>query len=163
LGTEDCVNATRDVDVGCDRPGHPSAVAPTARRKAPMRYATRHTRDSQRLMRTEARTFLAEAMVPDRRVEDVILVLTELVMNGCDAAAMSAPVSTIVSVDKTITIEVINRRHTDSPDVTLPDTLAMPASDAERGRGLALVSMLAARLSIETTPLLTVLRAEMLR
>ena len=121
-----------------------------------------HTHDSQHLMRTEARTFLTQARVPGRRVEDVVLVLTELVTNGCEATGIAEPVSTVLSVNEMITIEVINRRGTDSPDVTLQDTLAMPDSYAERGRGLALVSMLAARLSIETTPLFTVVRAEML-
>ena len=113
-------------------------------------------------MRNGARAFLTDAGVPGRRVEDVMLVLTELFTNGCEAAGIDAPVSTILSVNEMITIEVINRRRADSPDLTLQDRLAMPDGYADRGRGLTLVSMLAARLSIETTPVSTVVRAEML-
>ena len=145
-------------------PGSPPADpgASIASRREATRYVSQHTQDSQRLMRTGARAFLTDAGVPDRRVDDVMLVLAELFTNGCEAAGIDAPVSTILSVNEMITIEVINRRRADSPDLTLQDRLAMPDGFAERGRGLALVSMLAARLSIETTPHSTVVRAEML-
>jgi anti-sigma regulatory factor (Ser/Thr protein kinase) len=149
---------------GGSRPlGDPSAAAPTASCSEPTRCVMQHTKDSQRLMRTEARAFFTGAGIPARRVEDVMLVLTELVTNGCEAGGIAVPVSTILSVNEMITIEVVNRRAADSPDITLQGTTVMPDMDAERGRGLALVSVLSARLSIETTPLFTVVRADMLR
>jgi len=162
MGIEESVDVRHEVDAGFRPPECTSAAAPTTPHTEHVRHIMRHTQASQRLMRAEARAFLAEAMVTGRRVDDVVLVLTELVTNGCEAAGTAAPVSTILSVDGMITIEVINGHRADSPDVMFQDTLTMPNSDATRGRGLALVAALAARLSIETTPLFTSVRAEIL-
>jgi anti-sigma regulatory factor (Ser/Thr protein kinase) len=119
---------------------------------------------NQHAMRTDVRAFLSRAGVFGQRADDVVLVLTELVTNGIDAAQGAAPVSSVLSVEPAmIIVEVTNPRRAHASALAIQQRLTMPSEDAERGRGLPLVSMLSARMSTETTPFVTVVRAEILR
>ena len=119
---------------------------------------------SHRGVRAEVREFLGHAGVPPQRAGDVVLALSELVTNGCEAATGAAPVRVTVSVGATVVrIEVVNDRPVGSSDDPPIATVTMPGTDAARGRGLALVAALAVRLSIESNSVTTAVRADLLR
>ena len=102
--------------------------------------------------------------MPPGRVGDVVLALSELVTNGCEASTGAAPVLVTVSADADlIRLEVVNDRPVGPPGRPPITTVVMPDTDAARGRGLALVAALAVRLSIESSAVTTAVRADLLR
>lgn len=116
-------------------------------------------------VRADVRRFLGNHGVPPLAVDSVVLVLTELATNGREALGPRGGTVT-VDVDCSrhdIVSLLVTNRPPGWPGGAPVAPIAMPGSDAERGRGLPLVAALATRLSVDTTDRCTRVRADFAR
>lgn len=105
---------------------------------------------------------LRRAGVSEPQLQDVVLVASELLNNGREAGGDEAPILLrLAPRAPLITVEVTNAVPPGGGSV-FSAQVSMPGPHAERGRGLALVSMLSARLSVEPHQHATSVRAEIL-
>ena len=113
-------------------------------------------------LRADVRRYLAEQGVPEGRIGDVVLVLSELVTNAIEASPEQGRVEVLIERSgATICLDVTNQAATVAPPWPPMTTVEMPTAVAVRGRGLPLVAALAARMSIEVGDELTRVRAEL--
>ena len=116
-------------------------------------------------LRIELREHLARHRVDQSVGEDVVLVLTELVSNAQHACLSGTQVTIAVECSPTppsvaVIVENVPAEGAVSSGPLRPQ---MPGPLAERGRGLALVAVLATHLSIDNDADLTRVRAEFTR
>jgi anti-sigma regulatory factor (Ser/Thr protein kinase) len=113
-------------------------------------------------LRSEMTDVLRRAGVSEPQLHDVVLVASELLNNGREAGGDDAQILLrLVPRAPLITVEVTNTVPPGRASV-FNAQVCMPGPQAERGRGLALVSMLSARLSVEPHQHATSVRAEIL-
>lgn len=130
----------------------------------PLRHHLRRgVPDPRRLasVRADVRRFLGNHGVSPLAVDSVVLVLTELATNGREALGPSGG-SVTVDVDCSrhdVVSLLVTNRPPGWPSGLALTPIAMPGSDAERGRGLPLVAALAMRLSVDTSDRCTRVRA----
>ena len=107
------------------------------------------------------RRYAAQGL-PEGRIGDVVLVLSELVTNAIEASPEQGRVEVLIERSgATICLDVTNQAATVAPPWPPMTTVEMPTAVAVRGRGLPLVAALAARMSIDVGDELTRVRAEL--
>lgn len=107
------------------------------------------------------RRYAAQGL-PEGRIGDVVLVLSELVTNAIEASPEQGRVEVLIERSgATICLDVTNQAATVAPPWPPMTTVEMPTAVAVRGRGLPLVAALAARMSVEVGDELTRVRAEL--
>lgn len=113
-------------------------------------------------LRADVRRYLAGQGVPEGRIGDVVLVLSELLTNAIEASPEQGQVEVLIERSgATVFLDVTNQAVAIAPSWPLMSTVEMPTAFAARGRGLPLVAALAARMSIDVGEKLTHVRAEL--
>jgi anti-sigma regulatory factor (Ser/Thr protein kinase) len=111
-------------------------------------------------MRAAIRGHLRAAAVPPERVDDAVLVASELATNAKGAAEPGTPVLVDGQVGGgRIVLAVSNLHRANHERKRLFAPVEMPSTDVERGRGLATVAALAQRVSADIESHRTTLHA----